>query len=97
MVAGAEAGAESPRRKGVEVFSGRGRLGRDRGHPERLGGSAHPARAPLGRRASATRWRAPVASASATGSSSPVDLIDIGLLEADEVALHALESTNGRG
>ena len=26
----------------------------------------------------------------------PVDLIDIGLLEADEVALHALESTNGR-
>ena len=27
---------------------------------------------------------------------SPVDLIDIGLLSADEVALHALESTNGR-
>jgi uncharacterized membrane protein len=26
----------------------------------------------------------------------PVDLIDIGLLSADEVALHALESTNGR-
>ena len=27
---------------------------------------------------------------------SPVDLVDIGLLSADEVALHALESTNGR-
>src|SRR3954447_3415488 len=27
---------------------------------------------------------------------SPADLIDIGLLSADEVALHALESTNGR-
>ena len=27
---------------------------------------------------------------------SPADLVDIGLLSADEVALHALESTNGR-
>ena len=27
---------------------------------------------------------------------SPADLIDIGLLSADEVALHSLESTNGR-
>ena len=30
------------------------------------------------------------------GFISPVDLIDIGLLSADEVALHALERTNGR-
>jgi len=47
MEAGAEAGAEAAA-EGISAFSDEG-AGRPRGHPQRLGGCAHPARAPLGR------------------------------------------------
>ena len=48
MEAGAEAGAEAAA-EGVARLLRRGGLGRPRGHPERLGGRAVAARAPLGR------------------------------------------------
>ena len=49
MEAGAVAGAEQAAADGgVHVFTERGGLGHPGGHPERLRGRAHPARAPLG-------------------------------------------------
>ena len=47
MHAAAEIGAEQAASHGIEVFDD-GRVGRDRGDPERLGRSPDPARAPLG-------------------------------------------------
>ena len=93
--AGAEAGAEAAG-DGIQVFSRRGRLGRHRGHPERLGRGAHPARAPLGR-AAARRGRAAGGFRIADGFISPLDLVAIGLVTAEEAeALHALETAATR-
>ena len=50
MEAGAVAGAEAAE-DGIDVFDGRGGVGRPGGHPERLRRRADPARAPLGRAA----------------------------------------------
>ena len=70
---GMEAGAAGGRRGGRRGRRGlrrRGRLGRARGDPQRLGGGAAADRAPLGRAAARRRSPARAASASATASSA---------------------------
>ena len=75
----------------------RGRLGRDRGDPERLGRRAGPDRAPLGG-AAARRRHARRRFRIADGFISPLDLVAIGLATAEEAeALHAQETAGATG
>ena len=90
--AGAAAGAEAAA-DGVQVVLRRGRLGRARGDPERLGRRAACCSSTTGRCRCATRSRAPAASASATASSARSTWSRSASVAAEEAEqLHAQET-----
>ena len=97
MEAGAIAGAEAAAEDGVQAFTERGGVGRAGGHPERLRGGAHPARASLGG-AAARRDRARGGFRLSDGFISPLDLVEIGLVSAEEAQeLHDMETSAAAG
>ena len=92
LEAGAEAGAEAAA-DGVQVFDDEEAWDVLGGHPQRLGGRAVADRASLGGAAAGRDRAGRGVPAQSDGFISPLDLVEIGLLEAEEAKeLHAMET-----